>query len=797
MEIKYIPIHFTNGFADRVPTVTQYDYGQFLKLYGLHLPPVVEVHFKNALSEQLLVVAGSTEEGVTTVQIPNKMLNEPHNITAYIFMSDGESGRTVLRIDLNMRIRPQPQQVSTDPDDPTYISGLSELISLAAQTVEKAEKCSSEASSASADAVAAAAAAQAISDTLQPADPHYDPTSWTAQSGVAVEEALSDERSRVNGNFANALKETKSGKTVTLFNVSPVYADISVNLTSDTITDFSSVTLTKARGIHTDFNAFADRLIERAGGQISAETNLTVTTENMRNKILFDGFKPNTAYTVVLYGLYATGGNDTYLRVVYTNGTEETLCFEKDSSESYCMFKSDASKSIECIKGADKSGTGVYLYYKKCGIFEGEITRIIPNADGTVGYVSALYPTSALTTDSEDVTINCEYSKDTNALTQEIKAVADVAKEQTDALRRSVANGLIGKKSGKAFCISDFSPFNKEIKITAEKENILPKTYSISETTVGGVTFSPNANGEIVLNGVVSEDTVVLFSQKQVTLSPEKTYRISGALYEEDVEIEYKTYDQNGALLNTVTFGGAYSEEQSAVFTGAATIDLSMKVYEGTEYQNVAVAPMLLLESLSEVSIKQYGKNLFDCNAPVQSGHAKIVDNDSGEFIFVKTTGMKQIKICSSENAQYRVSGYVKGTKTQSALITFYYTDGTSANVGATTVVGEWVRINGLTKANKTVDYIMFGGSGGLGLNTAYKNLQIELNPAPTEYEVYKEPITHTFDSEGKLNINVENPSATFILDTDGVSMNAEYSRDINKAFAELSAALTATIMAE
>jgi hypothetical protein len=87
--------------------------------------------------------------------------------------------------------------------------------------VEKAEKCSLEASSASADAVAAAAAAQAISDTLQPADPHYDPTSWTAQSGVAVEEALSEERSRVNGNFANAIKETKSGKTVT-FSVSAV-----------------------------------------------------------------------------------------------------------------------------------------------------------------------------------------------------------------------------------------------------------------------------------------------------------------------------------------------------------------------------------------------------------------------------------------------------------------------------------------------------------------------------------------------------------------------------------------------
>ncbi len=797
MEIKYIPIHFTNGFADRVPTVTQYDYGQFLTLYGLHLPPVVEVHFKNALSEELLVVAGSTEEEVTTVQIPNKMLNEPHNITAYIFMSDGESGRTVLRIDLNMRIRPQPQQVSTDPDDPTYISGLSELITSAAQTVEKAEKCLETAASASADAVAAAATAQAISDTLQPADPHYDPTSWTAQSGVAVGEAVDEERLRTNKNFANALKETKSGNTVEFSDVSPTNKDMEVFLTSGTVADFSEVILTVARGLHTDFNTFADKLIEKAGGVIYAETNLTLTVENMRNKILFDRFKPNTIYTVVLYGLYATGGNDTHLRVVYTDGTEEALYFEKQSGESYCVFESDAEKSIECIKGADKTGTGVYLYYKKCGIFEGEITNITPNADGTTGQISALYPTTVLTTDSEEVIINCEYNKDTNSLKNEITAVANNAKNHTDSLKLASANALIGRISGKTFCISDLSPFNREISVSARRENILPSVYSVTETTVGGVTFSPNTSGEIILNGTVSEDSVLLFSQKQVALDPQKTYRISGALYEQDVEMEYVAYAQDGTVLSTTSFGGAYSQEQSSVFTGATTIDVSIKVYEGAEYQSVTVTPLLTVEDLSQVSIKKYGKNLFDYSQLQVSGHIQLKDKESGEFMFISTSKMPQIKIPSVKNAQYRVSGYVNGTKAQSALISVFYKDGTSANIGVTTVVGQWVRIDGLTKANKTVDYIIFGGSGGLGTNTAYKNLQIELNPAPTEYETYKEPITRAFDSEGKLNISNENPSATFVLDTDGAVMTAEYSRDINKAFAELSAALTATIMAE
>ena len=50
MEIKYVNVNFKNGFADRVPTVTQYDYGQHLRITGLALPEAVEFHFKNQKS---------------------------------------------------------------------------------------------------------------------------------------------------------------------------------------------------------------------------------------------------------------------------------------------------------------------------------------------------------------------------------------------------------------------------------------------------------------------------------------------------------------------------------------------------------------------------------------------------------------------------------------------------------------------------------------------------------------------------------------------------------------------------
>lgn len=190
MEIKYIPINFTNGIADRVPTVTQWDRGQFLKITGLPLPDAAEFHFKNSDNGELLLVAGTTEDGITTVPIPNSMLCEPFNITVFIYVSDTDSGKTVYRIDINMQPRGKAEDIPTDPDDPHYINGLSELIDKAADTVAESRELLSKTRDACEDAVLAAAAAQAISDTLTPADAHFDPESWTAQSGLAVAEAI-------------------------------------------------------------------------------------------------------------------------------------------------------------------------------------------------------------------------------------------------------------------------------------------------------------------------------------------------------------------------------------------------------------------------------------------------------------------------------------------------------------------------------------------------------------------------------------------------------------------------------
>ena len=67
-------------------------------------------------------------------------------------------------------------------------------------------------------------------DDIPIVDQTYDPESANAQSGTAVAEAISGEEKRANDTYANALKGTVSGETVSMSDVSPVSHEMAVKV---------------------------------------------------------------------------------------------------------------------------------------------------------------------------------------------------------------------------------------------------------------------------------------------------------------------------------------------------------------------------------------------------------------------------------------------------------------------------------------------------------------------------------------------------------------------------------------
>lgn len=94
----------------------QYDYGQKLQICGLNLPDVFEVHFSWTGLENAKVVTGHTENGVSTVDIPNEALKQKRAITAYIYLSTVEEGETVNTVMMFVNKRPAPEGLEIPED---------------------------------------------------------------------------------------------------------------------------------------------------------------------------------------------------------------------------------------------------------------------------------------------------------------------------------------------------------------------------------------------------------------------------------------------------------------------------------------------------------------------------------------------------------------------------------------------------------------------------------------------------------------------------------------------------------
>lgn len=124
----------------------QYDYGQILRIHGLDLPRAVEIQFsyreKGGTTENRV---GTTKDGITEVQIPDKMLKnngttQDYAIWVFVYVTDETSGNTVYRIKLYVDSRPAPGEVGEDPDEPHLLDEAVNAVNAAAERAEQAEQ---------------------------------------------------------------------------------------------------------------------------------------------------------------------------------------------------------------------------------------------------------------------------------------------------------------------------------------------------------------------------------------------------------------------------------------------------------------------------------------------------------------------------------------------------------------------------------------------------------------------------------------------------------------------------------
>lgn len=123
----------------------QYDYGQILRIQGLHLPSMVEIHFSMQETGGIAPMrVGVTKDGVTDVVIPDSMLENDgatsdYDIFAFVYLTDATSGQTEYKIKLRVKSRPEPE-VPGGGEDPNIFHEAVQAVKKSADRAAESEK---------------------------------------------------------------------------------------------------------------------------------------------------------------------------------------------------------------------------------------------------------------------------------------------------------------------------------------------------------------------------------------------------------------------------------------------------------------------------------------------------------------------------------------------------------------------------------------------------------------------------------------------------------------------------------
>ena len=219
-------------------------------------------------------------------------------------------------------------------------------------------------------------------------------------------------------NFLNALKNSHSGNGVLLMDVSPVEHIMNVKLTSNTITDFSNVTVKKydknLLNLTKDGIAEREYVSSSQGNQsrYGYELNLPAGTYTISVFPFEDVVSGDYLYFRVVNSKGEMDGDKKYYGYFIVNGKFNTALFPITvtlEQGDRIQFTNQASNQT-----VDSTWTLFQKYHIHVESGDGKSFIYKANSDGTVDNVTSLYPTTLLFANNPDAILHAEYNADIN-----------------------------------------------------------------------------------------------------------------------------------------------------------------------------------------------------------------------------------------------------------------------------------------------------------------------------------------------------------------------------------------------
>lgn len=503
-------------------------------------------------------------------------------------------------------------------------------------------------------------------------DQTYSPTSTNAQSGKAVAEAVSTEQNRADNTFANALKGSKSGKTIEINDVSPLKHSLKIKCSMPTGTESTTV-INETFSSDGEFSlpASSDSFHLHAGVGDSRNYSSSVFVPVVDGVPLTAASVPTNANPEV----YITHNLDYSI-----SGTTLTISgswsYEQDGTHTTAV-----NKTVTVVAGSKL--TGIALNGMSAGDTETcTLTVSTVQAIPTVVTVTAPDGTVSTGSASADGTVT-GLNSTASPMTVSVSAgtVSVTYNRDISFCLGERANALVSQKSGSMLRIDDVSPCDNtvNVNVSAVGDNVPSKIYQFGRNILNPTPWT----------------------------APSTVYGVTYAYLP----------DEDCFLINGTAAANGGPRKVSPFYALGSGFIISLKYISGSV--TIPAEP-----------------NKF---ASFHLGKADTTTESASNFFF-----------CGLQN-----------------------NDNTTAVIFCDK--NYW-------------QASWFFVSAGVVFENYKIRLQVERNNSATAYEHYTAPAELTPDADGNVTAARENV-CTFAVKTPG-TLSAKYNRDINKAFAELYAAI-------
>ena len=223
-------------YCQAVSDLWQWDYGQTLRIQGVKIPAAVEVQFSTTerIGETVTRI-GVTKEGVTEVPIPDTLLEgggttQDYTIYAFVYIENGDSGKTEYRVSMKVRARPKPEAHATPEEGELFrqaIVAVAESADRAESARKSAQASADEAKTSKENAETAVKNAEAFKTEAEAARSEaVQAATDTTVAKKSVEEArAAAEKAKQDAEAAKRETETVKTAVETMQRTAAGYAD--------------------------------------------------------------------------------------------------------------------------------------------------------------------------------------------------------------------------------------------------------------------------------------------------------------------------------------------------------------------------------------------------------------------------------------------------------------------------------------------------------------------------------------------------------------------------------------------